>query len=166
MLPALNARAAVWRIVPVRCAALAVVLGEIGQHFVAQTNEAGIVTLAWTRQSDIDDPFDAARPWRHRDDAVAEVKRFVDVVRDENHRDAFVFPDALQLVLQAAARERIERAERLVEQQHARTVHEAARNRHALRHAARQLMRIRIFKAVQADERDVLRDRIALFARR
>src|SRR5580658_4746659 len=86
-----DARAAGWRIVPARGAALAVLLGEIGQHFVAQTNEAGIVALAWTRQGDIDDPFDAARPRRHRDNAVTEVERLIDVVCDENHRDAFVF---------------------------------------------------------------------------
>ena len=71
------------------------------------------------------------------DDPIRRLSGEAHRVRDENHRDAFVFPDALQLVLQTAARERVECAERFVEQQYARAVDETARDRHTLRHAAR-----------------------------
>ena len=125
--------------------------GEVGQHFVAQADEARVMALARTRQGHVHDSLDAAGARCHRDDAIAEVKRFVDIVRDEDHRDAFVFPDALQLVLQPPARQRVECAEWLVEQQHARAIDETARNRHALRHATRQLMRVGMFKTLEPD---------------
>ena len=49
--------------------------------------------------------------------------------------------DRAQLVLHLLAQLQVERAERLVEQQHARPVHERARERHALALAARELAR-------------------------
>jgi hypothetical protein len=67
-----------------------------------------------------------------------------------------LLPDALQLVLQPRARERVERAEGLVQQQHARPVHQPARNGHALRHAAGNLVRPRALEAFQADQRHML----------
>ena len=52
----------------------------------------------------------------------------------------------------AAARLRVERAERLVHQQDARLIGERAHDRHALLHAARQLMRIGVGEFLQADQ--------------
>ena len=51
-------------------------------------------------------------------------------------------PDADQLLVEHVAGELIERAERLIEQQHVGIAHQRARQRGALLHAARQLMRI------------------------
>src|SRR5262249_53708140 len=53
---------------------------------------------------------------REDDDAIGEEYRFFDVVRHEEHRRAFLFPDARKPRLQFCPRERIERSERLIEQ--------------------------------------------------
>ena len=63
-----------------------------------------------------------------------------------------------QLVLQLLARQRVERAERLVHQQEFGVVGQHARDRHALLHAARQLVRIAVGEALQADHLDELVD--------
>ena len=79
----------------------------------------GSLRLRGCGDVDVDDAPDAPRSRLHHHDPVAEVDRLVDVVGDQQHGDALGLPDALQLVLQPRARQRIERAERLVEQQHA-----------------------------------------------
>ena len=53
-------------------------------------------------------------------------------------------PDPLQLERQLLARERVERRERLVHQQHARLVDQRAAERDALLHAAGELVRARV----------------------
>ena len=59
---------------------------------------------------------------------------------------------------QLLAHGRVERAERLVEQQHARLDGEGARERHALALAARELRRIAVGEAVELHEREQLVD--------
>ena len=59
---------------------------------------------------------------------------------------------ALQLELHLLAELQVERAERLVEQQHARLVDERARERDALLLAARELPRLALAEPVEADE--------------
>ena len=59
----------------------------------------------------------------------------VDVVRDHEDGRAGARDDAHQLVLECRARERVERAERLVEQQHLRLHGERARDADALLHS-------------------------------
>ncbi len=81
-------------------------------------------------------------PGRHHDDAVGEEDRFLDRVRDEDHGQPGALPDVEKLVLQALARHRVERAERLVHQHDLGVVGEHAGDRHALLHAARELVRI------------------------
>ena len=56
---------------------------------------------------------------------------------------AALAPHAEQLVLHVHSREGVERAERLVEQEYGRVVYHRAYQRDALRHAARELVRIR-----------------------
>ena len=53
-----------------------------------------------------------------------------------------VRPDVLDVAVKLLARQRVERRERLVHQQHARIGRERARQRDALLHAARQLVDI------------------------
>ena len=84
---------------------------------------------------------------RHHRDAVGEEHRLVDRVGDEDDGAALasravLAPDAQQLVLQDEARLRVERGERLVHQQHLGLVGHQPRERDALPHAARQLVRI------------------------
>ena len=101
-------------------------------------------------------PSTAAGPGGHRVDAIGEQDGLVDVVGDEDHGRAALVPDAHQLVLQGGARERVQRAERLVHQQHLRVHGQAARHRHALAHAAGQLARALARGRRQVDERHEL----------
>ena len=78
----------------------------------------------------------------HHHDAVRQQHRLVDVVRDHHHRAAACLRDDLQqLVLQVRAGQRVERAERLVQQQHLGLHRQRARDADALLHAARDLVR-------------------------
>jgi len=62
-------------------------------------------------------------------------------VGDEDEGDAERFLQRLQFFLHVFAQLQVERAERLVEQQHFRPVDQGARQRHALALAAGQLAR-------------------------
>ena len=64
-------------------------------------------------------------------------------VGHEHDRRRGLGPDAQQLEVEALAGQRVERAERLVEQEHGRPQRERAGDGHALAHAARQLVRTR-----------------------
>ena len=89
---------------------------------------------------------------RQHQDAVGEKDRLVEIVGDEDDGDVDLAPDFQQMRLHRAARLRIERAERLVHQQDARLIGERAHDRHALLHAARQLMRIAVGEFLEADQ--------------
>ena len=70
------------------------------------------------------------------------VMRLFLVVRDVDEGDADLGLDPLQLDLHLLAELQVERAQRLVEQQHLRLVDERPRQRHALRLAAGELRRL------------------------
>jgi hypothetical protein len=71
-------------------------------------------------------------------------------VGDHEHRLLRLAHDAHQLVLDGAARQRIQRAKRLVQQQHLGLDGKGARNAHALLHATRQLRRLLVDGRQQA----------------
>jgi hypothetical protein len=73
-------------------------------------------------------------------DAIREGNRFGHVVRDQQHRLAQPRLDAAELDLQLTARDRVERAERLVHQQDRRIRGEGPRHADALTLSARQLI--------------------------
>ena len=73
---------------------------------------------------------------------------------DEDRGHAGALPDLQQLVLKLLAGECVERAERLIHQENIGVVGEHARDRHALFHAARQLVRVAIGKALEPDHPD------------
>ena len=77
---------------------------------------------------------------------------------DEHHGLGGARQDLGNLALELLARDGVERAERLVQQQDLRVERERAGDADALLHAARQLMRIVVRKAVQADETHEARD--------
>src|SRR5262249_17669222 len=76
-----------------------------------------------------------------RADAIAELERLVQVVRDEDDRLAQRGLQMSKLTPQGEARQRIERAERLVHQEHRRIEHEGARYADALLLSAGELVR-------------------------
>ena len=91
-------------------------------------------------------------------DPVAHRDRLVDVVRDEDHRLRDLAVQPAQLVLQPGARDRVERAERLVHQQHRRVGRERACEPDALPLAARELGRVALRVALlEPDELEQLR---------
>ena len=99
----------------------------------------------------------------HHDDLVRELERLLLVVGDEQTRDAEL---AVQLVEPAAkvlAHLRVERTERLVEQQHLGLRRERPRERDPLALPARELVRVALGERRQLDEVEQLAD--PLFAR-
>ena len=68
----------------------------------------------------------------HHDHVVGEFERFLLIVRHEHARDVELVVQLAQPAPQVLAHARVERAERLVEQQHARPHRERARERDAL----------------------------------
>ena len=95
---------------------------------------------------------------RHHGEPVGHRQRLLLVVRHVEERDADLALDALQLDLELPAQLRVERAERLVEQEHGRREHESPRERHALLLAARELVRPALPEAAQPDELERLGD--------
>ena len=82
-------------------------------------------------------------------------------MRDEDERDAELGLERLELDLEVLAQPGVERAERLVEQQHARAQHERARERDALLLAAGELVRLALREAGEPDELERLADPLA-----
>jgi len=74
-------------------------------------------------------------------DPVADAQRLLDRMGDEQQGEAHVVPQLEQFVLHAPARQRVERGEGLVHQQDARMHGQRAGDRHALLHAAGELVR-------------------------
>ena len=77
----------------------------------------------------------------HHGKPVGHRQRLLLVVRDVDEGDPDLALDALQLDLELAPQLRVERAERLVEQQHRRREHERTRERDALLLPAGELVR-------------------------
>src|SRR5215475_10271534 len=85
----------------------------------------------------------------HENDRVAEVGRFGEIVRDEQRGLLESREDFLQILLQGGADERIERAERLVEQKQFGRKHQRAHQADALALAAGEFERITIEKILR-----------------
>jgi len=85
------------------------------QHAPLLALEIGRKPVARARQADIEDLRHPARVRPHDDDAGGQHKRFLNVVRDEDHRRAVVGPEVEQMVLQFFAGEGVEGGERLIE---------------------------------------------------
>ena len=109
-----------------------------------------------------------ARSLRHRDDPVREQQRFVDVVRNHDGRDRTpgLRAEARQLLLKARARQRVERAERLVEKQHFGIGRECARDGHPLPHPARKLARPAVHRVAETDQSQIALGLLLLFGPR
>jgi hypothetical protein len=105
---------------------------------------------------------DAAGARRHDDDAVGDDERLLDVVRDEQDRARLALERASEPRLHLRARDRVERAERLVEAEHRLARQQRAQERDALAHPAAQLVGVR---ALEAAEPELLHERQRLAAR-
>ncbi len=85
-------------------------------------------------------------------DAVRQLERLRDRVRDEQDRGPDAAPDPAQLGVEPLAGQRVQRAEGLVEQKHLRLHRQGARDRRALPHPAGELVRTEVVDIVQADQ--------------
>ena len=95
--------------------------------------------VARPRQVDIDLSTMLAGDAAEHDDAIAEIDRLFEIVGDEDDGDLLFGRELQDLVLQALPRHGVERAERLVHQQELGLLRQAARDLHALLHAAGKL---------------------------
>ena len=88
----------------------------------------------------------------HHADAIAERKRLLLVVRDEQRGDAGGLEDRAHVLRQPLAQVDVEAGERLVEQQQLRPRRQRACQRDALLLAARQLVRGRCAVCAKPDQ--------------
>ena len=124
-------------------------------RFIVPMNSAtnGVAGLPYISAGDAD-LLDLAAV--HDGDAVGDRERLLLVVGDVDRRDPELELDAADLLAQLDAHLRVERRERLVEQQHARLDRERPRERDALLHAARELVRIALAGVGEPDELEQL----------
>ena len=100
-----------------------------------------------------EDPLDAAvldhLARVHHADVVGELGDETEIVRDEDHRRARVAPDRPDEIDDLRLHGHVERGRRLVEDQQPRPPRHRHRDHHALAHAARELVRIRVEHALR-----------------
>ena len=130
------------------------------EHELFDVIEGGAGPRSRAGQRHLDLEIDDARA--QDDDAIGEHDGFVDVVGDEQRREGLFLPEALDETLHADTRERVERAERLVEEQQAGLREQRAGERNTLLFSARQRAR-RIPRTVR--ETDVREQRPRLLRR-
>jgi hypothetical protein len=92
------------------------IIPQHGRDLLRQVDHGIIVNVPRPRQIDREFLFDAARPRRENEHAVAEHNRFAHIVRDKEDRLRRIRPNVLQFVVQHIARLRVERAEWLIHQ--------------------------------------------------
>src|SRR5262245_31226377 len=97
---------------------------------------------------------DAAWPRGHYDDPLGEIDRLEHRMGDEDDGLAQRLPERQEVVVEAKARDLVERGERLVHQQERRLGDERARDRGAHLHPARELARITLREAGKSDARE------------
>ncbi len=99
-----------------------------------------------------------ARPDRHHGDAVGEQDGLGDVVGHEHHGLTGALPDRQEHCVHAAAGQRVERAERLVHQQHFRLDRQRPGDLQPLAHSAGQLRRKLAAVTIEVDHAQILVD--------
>ena len=98
------------------------------------------------------DRADPPGPGREQHDAIGQEHGLGDRVGDEDDGRLRGLGDPLQLEVHLVARDRVERAERLVHEQDLGVVAQGPGDGDALAHAAGELARERLLEALQADE--------------
>jgi hypothetical protein len=116
---------------------------EKPKDFAAQGEELGIIALTRIRAVDFDIGLYGCGPVAQHDHARRHDERLLDIMRDEQRGKALPPPKLNEFSLHRDARQRIELSEGLIEDQKFGIVDKGARERNALGHPARKLMRIR-----------------------
>src|SRR5262245_20713061 len=111
------------------------------------TRERGLLAeRQGTRPRDIDSELfnNHARRGRNYQDAVGQTNGLLHAMSDEENRRPIAHPELFEIVADLETRQSVERTERLVHQQNRWAKHQSARQRVALAHAARKLVRITV----------------------
>src|SRR5882757_1374714 len=137
--------------------------GEISQDIMFDLVEARLGALSRMRHGHRHDSVDAPRARAQYDDSIRQEHRLFNVVRHHDHGNADIQPQALQLLLQSESGQRIQRAQRLIQQEQFGTVDEGAGDGGALSHAARNLMWPRRFETDQTHAVNLLLNAFLLF---
>src|SRR5450755_157561 len=130
-------------------------LANMAPDAVAQASErvaAQHFKSARARQRDVQPVHDAAGTRRHHHHLVREIDGFGQAMGHEDDGLAGRSPDPQQFIAHGHAGLFVERGERLVHQQYRRILHQAARDRDPLLHAAGQFMRMTFAEAVETHE--------------
>ena len=114
---------------------------------------AGSVTLARTRERDVEHRPHPRGARGEDHDAVGEHRGLLDVVRDEERRARRAGQRGGQPVAHVGAGERVERAERLVEAEDGLAAEQRAQERDALAHPAGELVGPGVLEAAEAERR-------------
>jgi hypothetical protein len=116
---------------------------DVGTDHIGDTG-----SWQWNRNA-LEDPS-----WisTHHDDDIREENRFGYTVRYEQHRFARLLPDSHELLPHSNASLLIERAEWFVHENDSRILRESTRDRHALAHAPRKLVRVARSEIAKADQ--------------
>src|SRR6516162_6848877 len=125
---------------------------EVLENISAEAQESQAAAIAGSSECIRNGLIDPARRLSHDHDAIAHVNRFVDIVGDEKHGGATVFPEAQHLILHTHPGKSIKRAERLVEQENLRVVNERSGKSNALGHAPGEMVRVSVAKCFQPHE--------------
>jgi len=120
----------------------------LGRHELRPGDDVG---PAGPRQRHIEGAQHPGRPGRQHHDPVGQVEGLLDVVGDEQHGTAVGQPYLLQPRVHLPPRDRVERPERLIEQQHLPVEQERPQERQPLAHATGELHRPGVLEAGQAE---------------
>src|SRR5437773_7646877 len=119
------------------------------KNVTAQAKEIRAAAVAWPIHLYRNDPLDPAGTRSHDNDAVAHVDGFIDVMSNKQHGRAPRLPEAQHFILHTHPRKGVERAKWFVEQEHFGMVDHRPRERDALGHASREMVRKGISKRFQ-----------------
>src|SRR5438046_2898182 len=133
-------------------------IAEVLPDLFVNLDKAGLKTdlgdVARTRQVDLVGALDRARSSRDDEHAVAERDRLFEVMGHEDDRRGGGRPQVEQLVFHQRPCLHIEGAEGFVHEQDPGPVDQALSEGDALAHAARQLIRVAVLEAGEANTRD------------
>src|SRR5947199_238706 len=135
-------------------------LADLAPELGAQRHHLGRLHRARVLHRQVERRLDPSRPRGHDGHPGRQEERLVQAVRDEDHGLARAPPDVEQPLAHQEARLLVERAERLVHQEDLRVERERAPDRHALLHPARQLARVLLGKAGEAERAQQLGGRL------
>ena len=122
------------------------------QNVATQAKEIFAAALARAIQSDADSAFNSAWPRTHDHNAVAHVDGFVDVVGNQEHGGAPSLPESEYFILHSHAREGVEGAKRLVQEEDLWMIDKRSRERGTLSHSAGKMVGISVGKYFESHQ--------------